>query len=194
MTRLVVESLDVRHGATALVSGLTWSHGPGRVAWLSGPNGSGKSSLMRVLAGLSPAAAGTVVRQPVGRIGYFHPEMGLPREARARTFVELTRRLASAPHPLEPDRAVGRKHAGSLSTGEAKRLLLGPVLARGADFLLLDEPYEHLSEGAREELTAALTGLALTRVVVVATNQPLPAEAEAHASQALQVGRMWIRA
>lgn len=190
---LIAEALEVRRGATVLVSGLTWTHEAGRVAWLVGPNGAGKSSLMRVLARLEPAAAGRVThlrgaadsdsaadasRRGGCSVGYYHPGMSLPPEAVAHSFTLLGDRLVPHEKPLAPERALGRKRCRDLSTGEEKRLLLGQILARARDFLLLDEPYEHLSRDARLELTDALTRLARRSAVVVATNQEVPDRAD----------------
>ncbi|HUF12555.1 MAG TPA: ABC transporter ATP-binding protein [Longimicrobiales bacterium] len=190
---LIAESLEIRRGATVIVSGFTWTHEAGHVAWLVGPNGAGKSSLMRVLARLEPAAAGRVThlgghadsdspaeasRRGACRVGYYHPSMSLPGEVVARSFTRLGDRLVPHDKPLAPDRALGRKRCADLSTGEEKRLLLGQILARARDFLLLDEPYEHLSGDARLELTDALTRLARRSAVVVATNQEVPDRAD----------------
>ncbi len=70
---------------------------------------------------------------------------------------------------VPPDRLLGR-----LSTGEARRLLLEALLDRPAAFVFLDEPYEHLSQRAREALTGVLVARARVSVVVVSTNQPVP--------------------
>lgn len=192
---LATNSLEVRRGTTVIVSSFTWTHEAGRVAWLIGPNGAGKSSLMRVLAGLDRPAAGSVLRRSgeaigagrrsrgplapdTGRVVYYHPAMSLPPEAVASSFAKLADRLAPHPRRLVPDRALGRKRCGALSTGEERRLLLGPLLARPCDFLFLDEPYEHLSREARVELTDALDRIARRAVVVVATNQELPGDVD----------------
>ena len=176
---LVAESVEVRRGDVAIVTAFTLTHEAGSVAWLIGPNGAGKTSLMRVLAGLEAPTAGRVERLSraghPSRVGYYHPAMALPPEAFASAFTRLTDELVSGPKSLRPERPLAGKRCGSLSTGEAKRLLLGAVLAREPDFLMLDEPYEHVSEGGRAELTAVLERIGRRSVVVVSTNQELPA-------------------
>ena len=181
---LEVRGLCILRGEERIVDGFDWAHSAGRVAWLTGPNGAGKSSILRVLAGVAAPHAGEVRRTVPGRaqtgresIGYYNPSMGLPPESRAAAFHAMSSRLVAAPLPLAPGRELRSKRASALSTGEEKRLLLGPILARARPFLFLDEPYEHLSRDARSELTAELVRHAETSVVVVATNQPIPSEA-----------------
>jgi len=174
---LVAQDLEVRRGTTTIVSGLDWRHEPGCIAWLVGPNGSGKSSLMRVLAGIAAPTRGLVVRSGQGRLGYYHPAMRLPGNVRASAFA----RLGPQPHrgnvTLAPERALARKRARALSTGEEKRLLLGMILGTDRQFLFLDEPYEHLSREAHATLTDTLVRVARSSVVLVATNQDVPTEA-----------------
>lgn len=142
-----------------------------------GPNGAGKTSLLRVLAGIDRARAGTIRRTPGNpRLwGYFQSEMALPASATpvdwSRLAAALGARAASAAvHGAVWPEVDARRRAGRLSTGERKRLVLDVVLRLGGP-LLLDEPYEHLSPDAKHALTRALDSRSREQVVVVATNQ-----------------------
>jgi heme exporter protein A len=53
-------ALSCRRGRRLLFEALDIGLPPGSITWLRGTNGSGKTSLMRILAGLSLPAAGTV--------------------------------------------------------------------------------------------------------------------------------------
>lgn len=182
---VIVEALAIQRNGDLLVDDFNWTHASGRPAWIAGPNGAGKSTLLRVLAGIAAPEGGTVrhlidgtaVSPRADVLSYYSPSMGLPPEARARAFAALTAQLVDAAIPLAPDRALGAKRSAKLSTGEEKRLLLGPLLARNAPFILLDEPYEHLSRDARAALTEEILRVAASAVVIVATNQPIPPEA-----------------
>lgn len=181
---LRADGLEVRMGRRRIVGALTWEHRPGTIAWLVGENGAGKSSLLRVLAGRARPAAGRVRRDgPPGALArtvYYHPEMRPPPGSAVGDWERLFSVLlpadpvppsiaALAPATVQPDRWIGR-----LSTGEARRLLLGAILRIAAPFLFLDEPFAHLSAAAGETLTDALIERARSGVVVVATNRPVP--------------------
>ncbi|HEX7120259.1 MAG TPA: ATP-binding cassette domain-containing protein [Longimicrobiales bacterium] len=188
---LRLEGVAVRHRRRRLVSALTWTHRAGRIAWIVGENGAGKSSLLRVLAGRARPAAGAVaLLDPSGRPAerlYYHPAMRLPAGITVGEWRRFVGRLGGTDdRDAAPDRDVAallrpdvpsHRLLRRLSTGESKRLLLEALLGRPAPFVFLDEPYEHLSARARDGLTATLVARARESVVVVATNQPVPAYA-----------------
>ncbi len=58
MNRFEAEALDCRRGGRQVFKGLSFALSSGDALILTGPNGSGKSSLLRILAGLLPAAGG----------------------------------------------------------------------------------------------------------------------------------------
>jgi ABC-type transport system involved in cytochrome c biogenesis ATPase subunit len=170
-----------------ILSDFTWKHRPGEVAWVVGENGAGKSSFLRILAGRNRPTAGIVEWsgrrcQPHDLI-YYHPTMGLPDQMTAGDWQRFVRRVvpAATRYPVEPGilpaTILPGKRVERLSTGEAKRLALSALLRRDAPFLILDEPFEHLSRAAKELLAAHLIRRAEARVVVIATNQEIPGNA-----------------
>lgn len=187
--RLRLEELSIRHGRTKIIDGFTWTHTPGRVAWVVGENGAGKSSLLRVLARRATPTGGTVAwcgpPALTPDLLYYQPAMRLPARAFESEWSDLLDALrgpedaAPVPPRLTPPRRSHPARFDRLSTGEAKRILLVGLLRRTAPFIFLDEPYEHLSEDAKAALTTALVERARSAVVVVATNQSVPAGAGA---------------
>jgi ATP-binding cassette, subfamily F, member 3 len=174
----MLELIDVSvwRGANRIVEALDLKIIAGRVFWVMGPNGAGKSSLLRVMAGIDPPRRGTLRRthRPGEPFLYFHSEMALPGTATVGDWARLVARLmppgcSGERTPLWPAVDGGRR-AAQLSTGERKRLLLDALLRRPGS-LLLDEPFEHLSPGAKSELARLLEVRARSAVVVVATNQ-----------------------
>ena len=61
MQGLTVNGLDCVRGERRVFAGVALAVNSGRALLLSGANGSGKSSLLRILAGLLPPAAGQLL-------------------------------------------------------------------------------------------------------------------------------------
>ena len=78
MNALEVSGLSVEAGGMNVVEGLDLMLSAGDKVGVVGRNGAGKTSTLRVLAGETPAAAGTVRRH--GAVGYLRQD---PRQHRA---------------------------------------------------------------------------------------------------------------
>lgn len=177
---LACVDVSVRAGGREVVSPFTWQHQAGGIAWLFGSNGSGKSSLVRVLAGFGRPAGGRV--QWTGsprRVHFLTPAMSGPPDVRVCDFVEFVQSMSNGPDNEElrlllPSLVDDTNRFRTLSTGEAKRLLLWSILRQRPGVLILDEPYEHLSRDAKAVLTVLLQRWAELSVVVIATNQDVP--------------------
>lgn len=160
---LVVEDLEVRHGAVTAVRGLSFEVGRGEIVGLIGPNGAGKSSTLHAIMGAVRPAGGDVRIDGTSVVGR-RPEdvarrgVALVPEGR-RIFAELTveenlrlglagrrRRDGLAEdmrkvYDLFPvvEEARGRK-AGTLSGGQQQQLAIARALVADPEVLLLDEP------------------------------------------------------
>ncbi len=163
---------------------------PGEFTGLIGPNGAGKTTIFRVILGLQPAGAGSVLvgGRPLDRhnpiIGYvpqkvfFDPDMPL----RARDVVGL----GLDGHRLGiPLRGGGRRQAvdrmlaavdathladarvGNLSGGEQQRVLIAHALISSPRLLLLDEPLANLDIRAEGEVVALLARIAREQRIAV---------------------------
>jgi ATPase subunit of ABC transporter with duplicated ATPase domains len=148
------------------------------VAWadriaLVGANGTGKSTLVEVLLGRLPLAAGTRRIGPSVVVGELAQDRRVLGDA-APTLVDALTAAAGlttsqaraqlAKFGLGAD-AVLRPPA-SLSPGERTRAELAAFAASGVNFLVLDEPTNHLDLPAIEQLESALDGYGGTLLLV----------------------------
>jgi branched-chain amino acid transport system ATP-binding protein len=161
VNRLVVETLEVRHGAVRAVRGLSFEVAPREIVGLIGPNGAGKSSALHAIMGAAPIVSGDVTlggRSLVGRRteDIVRAGVALVPEGR-RIFAELSveenLRLGLAGrrsrggdafdrvYELFPIvREFRRRNAGALSGGQQQQLAIARALVAEPDVLLLDEP------------------------------------------------------
>jgi ATP-binding cassette subfamily F protein 3 len=143
-----------------------------RVA-LIGPNGAGKTTLLRTIAGLIPPLAGELKLGANVKLGYMAQE----QENLDSTSNALTLIRRSAPLAETDARTFLHKFLFSgddvfvpvqrLSYGERARLSLACLVAQGCNFLLLDEPINHLDLPSRSRFEQALAGFEGTILAVV---------------------------
>ena len=170
---LALENLSVGYGEKVLLSDLYLQLRQGARVALVGPNGSGKTTLVRTIAGVLPPLAGRVRPGANVRIGYMAQEQeSLDPALDAFTTI---RNLA----PMSDTDARAFLHfflfsgddvfvpVGSLSFGERARLSLASLVARGCNFLLLDEPINHLDIPSRARFEQALAAFEGTVLAVV---------------------------
>ena len=174
---LAVEDLTVRYGALAAVSEVDLSVADGEVVALLGPSGCGKSTLLRAVAGLEPAAGGTMrwddtdlADVPVHKRGFglvFQDGQLFPHRDVAGNVafgLRMRRLPGRAERVAELLELVGlagyeRRKVTELSGGEAQRVALARALAPRPRLLLLDEPLSALDRALREQLAMDLAGL-----------------------------------
>ncbi|MBN1304950.1 MAG: ABC-F family ATP-binding cassette domain-containing protein [Anaerolineales bacterium] len=168
------ENLSIGYpGSPPLLSSLNLYIGGGEHIALTGRNGSGKTTLLRTIAGTLPPQAGSCRLGPSIRPGYMAQEQEFlepdlsslesiqrisgVNQTEARRFLHLF--LFSGDDPLRP--------VSELSYGERARLQLGLLVARGCNFLILDEPINHLDIASRTQFEQALAGFNGTVLAVV---------------------------
>ena len=169
MQGLTVKELDCVRGDRLVFAGLALAVNPGRALLLSGANGSGKSSLLRILAGLLPPAAGTLAwegediatdtdahRRRIAYVGHADPvKPGLT----VCENLEFWARLYGLGSEIEPAlyqfgiEQLADLPARYLSAGQRRRLTLarlavGQNSPGGPPLWLLDEPATGLDPGA----------------------------------------------
>jgi ATP-binding cassette subfamily F protein 3 len=142
-------------------------------AVLVGPNGTGKTTLLRCITGQLQPWSGEIHLGRGVRLGYMAQEQ--ETLDLASTPLELIRQAA----PLDETEARSFLHyflfagdevfvpVGRLSFGERSRLALALLAVRGCNFLLLDEPINHLDIPSRESFERAMARFEGTVLAVV---------------------------
>jgi ABC-2 type transport system ATP-binding protein len=168
------DALTVSYGRTRVVEGLTLAVPRGSVYALLGRNGAGKSSLLRVLLGQRPPAAGrarllgedpwTHRTSLMARVGVVPEEPDAPPEMTASQLSAFCARLHArwnAPTVAErlrrfevpADRPFGR-----LSKGQKGAVMLALALGHSPELLLLDDPTLGLDVVARDAVFREVIG------------------------------------
>src|SRR3982751_1985228 len=114
---ITVTDLELRAGARALLTDVTFRVQPGDRIGLVGRNGAGKTTLTKTLAGETLPAGGTITRS--GEIGYLPQDprtgdldvLARDRVLSARGLDEVMRGMREAEGPLAPPHgAAGAQH------------------------------------------------------------------------------------
>ncbi len=150
-----------------VLTGVNLRVAAGEVVLVSGANGAGKTSLLRLLAGRIPLAAGRALvlghnlsggqrrhRPDVALVAqetFCYEDLSVRRNLRLHAQVAGTgNATADAALDLLGLTAVAQLPHGRLSTGQRRRCALAVGLARRAALLLLDEPHAGLDPTGRE--------------------------------------------
>lgn len=164
---------------------------------LLGDSGSGKSTLLGLVAGLAPAAGGTLqldgrplddaataaLRRRTAWIGQtphvfagsVQANVALGRPGIDGAAVRQALQAAALDGVAQAHAATPLGEGGQgLSGGEALRLAIARAAADpAADLLLADEPTAHLDRATAADVTERLLALAQGRTLIVATHDPV---------------------
>jgi ATP-binding cassette, subfamily F, member 3 len=171
---LFLEELGIGYpGHAPLLQGITQQAQAGERIILTGANGLGKTTLLRTIAGQIAPVVGRVRLGHSVRLGYMAQEqesldpqqtplttiqqIAPLNQTDARSFLHYF--LFSGDDPLRPNYL--------LSYGERARLALASLVATGCNFLLLDEPINHLDIPSRTMFEQALAQFEGTILAVV---------------------------
>ncbi len=151
-------------GSPLLIEDLSFSVAKGDRIGIIGQNGKGKTTLLNLLSGELSLLGGKTRPHPNLQIAYFgqtnidrlHPEKSVEEEildVHPDSNRKAARSICGA-MMFEGDNAL--KKIEVLSGGERSRVLLGKLLVTPANFLLLDEPSNHLDMDSTDSLLEAI--------------------------------------
>ncbi|MBN1658172.1 MAG: ABC-F family ATP-binding cassette domain-containing protein [Anaerolineae bacterium] len=170
---LHLEDLSMGFGDHVLFEDVTLTLRAGERLALIGPNGSGKTTLARLIQGELEPTAGRVRLGAGVRLGYYAQEQenldpdSTPYDTiRAVAAMDQTAVRSFLHYFLFAGDEVFHSIA-SLSFGERARLALARLVAQGCNFLLLDEPINHLDIPSRTRFEQALTAFDGTILAIV---------------------------
>lgn len=160
---LVIRDLQVGYPGLVLIDEINLAIQFGQHIALTGANGCGKTSLLKTITGQIPPSGGELRLGSSVHLGLMSQEQG--ELDPSLTVLETTQTYA--PGNQTELRSFLSKFlftgdevfatVGQLSYGERARLILAGLVASGCNFLLLDEPINHLDIPSRSNFEQALT-------------------------------------
>jgi iron(III) transport system ATP-binding protein len=183
---LEVQNLHVSYGnrpvdTAEAVAGVSFGLHAGDIGVLIGPSGCGKTTLLRAVAGLERASAGSIL---LSKTIVSSESIHLPAESRRIGMVfqdyalfphmDVAHNVAFGIHHLPKDQRMarvaevlalvdlpdaGKRYPHELSGGQQQRVALARALAPKPQLLLLDEPFSNLDVDLRERLAHELRAI-----------------------------------
>lgn len=174
---LVARNLSFDYARQPILKNVSFEIRKGTFTGIIGPNGGGKTTLLKLLMGFLQPKSGTILlTDPKPKIAYVPQSLRLDRDFPITSLeVVLMGLLSELPwhgqfsesHKKRAADAIARMglapfaHArfGSLSGGQAQRILIARALVSNPDLLLLDEPTASVDPHAEQEIFRTLSEL-----------------------------------
>ena len=184
--KLTAANLTCERGGRIVFAGIGFSLGQGQLMQLTGPNGAGKSSLLRLVAGLNEAAAGTLeLAGGQGDLTIGQQAHYIAHQEAVKTALTVEENLAfwrdflgggnleAALEAFALSRFASFQ-AGLLSAGQKRRLALARLALTTRPLWLLDEPTVGLDIASLARLVAVMSAhLDRGGMIIAATHVPL---------------------
>jgi ABC-2 type transport system ATP-binding protein len=172
---LEVSGLSKSYGERVALRDVSFGAERGELLAVLGPNGAGKTTLLSILAGITRADTGNIVRSD-GEVGWVPQQKGLYRrltvEENLRLFARMERSAdveETIERMLDQTGLEERRHdqVSSLSGGNQQRINIAIGLIGDPSVLLLDEPSSGLDPSQRIRLWQFVSSLADAGTTVI---------------------------
>jgi lipopolysaccharide export system ATP-binding protein len=181
MSRLQVDSVELSFDDRRILQDIYLNCKKGEVVGLLGRNGSGKSSLLKIIFGtLMPTHKYVSIDQHVLKKGYYKSRIaylpqvnylpkGIKISGMAKMLVDAVNWSEFSAMDIYKDHH--HKKSEELSGGELRQLEMLIVLYSRADFVLLDEPFTHVTPVHADHFKAIIRQVAKDKGVIVTDHQ-----------------------
>ena len=187
--RLAGDSLTCVRGGREVFSGISFNLSAGQALLVTGRNGTGKSSLLRLIAGLLPLAAGQIAFEGgeadaaiaeqahyVGHLDAIKPSLTAAENLGFWTTFLGSGDVMAALQAVDLA-ALADLPAAYLSAGQRRRLSLARLAAVRRPIWLLDEPTSALDRASQARLAELMRAhLATGGLIVAAAHGPVGLE------------------
>ncbi|MBL7996752.1 ABC-F family ATP-binding cassette domain-containing protein, partial [bacterium] len=171
---LEVQGISKSYNGRTVLNPLNLTLERGEKVALIGTNGAGKSTLLRIISGFETPDSGSVSLGHNVTLEYFAQQQSDKLDATKTAYEEVASSGSNQP-PLVLRTILGAflfsgddiyKKVGVLSGGEKSRLAFAKMLLNPANFIILDEPTNHIDAQSKEILQGALTEFQGTLLIV----------------------------
>jgi len=181
MFKLQVDSVELSFDNRKILQDIYLDCSTGEVVGLLGRNGSGKSSLLKIIFGtLTPAHKYVSINKEVlgkgyykNRIAYLPQHNYLPKGIRVSNLAKIL----IAPERwnefsgLDIYKDHRRKMTEQLSGGELRQLGMLMILYNRSDFILLDEPFTHVTPVQTDYFKGIIRAVSKYKGIIVTDHQ-----------------------
>lgn len=177
MRILKVDSVQMEYEGRKILRDVHLTCKQGEIVGLLGRNGCGKSSLLKVIFGLVKPAYRYVAidGQVIGKgyhgnqIAYLPQHHYLPKGVNIHQLAKFTvdPKLWPSFEQLPIFEICRDKKANELSSGQLRHLETMIVVHSKADFILLDEPFTHISPLQADEFKEAMRNCVKTKGIII---------------------------
>ncbi|MDF2435273.1 MAG: lipopolysaccharide export system ATP-binding protein, partial [Mucilaginibacter sp.] len=181
MLTLKVDSVQLEFNNRRILRDVNLTCKQGEVVGLLGRNGSGKSSLLKIIFGtLTPSYKYVSIDDVYIQKGYHQNRIAyLPQQNYLPKGIRVSKLAAMLIDPYRWDEFSNltiykdhkHKKTGQLSGGELRQLEMLMILYNKADFMLLDEPFTHVTPIQADYFKEIIKSVSQTKGIIVTDHQ-----------------------